>query len=376
MKHPTAQPGIFPEERLHHLVQAACVDTDTKAAWQAYSQALGDDFPNEGELRIFPLIADRLGENIDDQPLAKYLRSTRRWARMQSMVNRQLSEQIGQLFKAENIPLMWTKGTALVAHTDQRPELRPSTDIDALVHWEDVERIQALGKAQGWTPHLEPQINHSRARYANTEISFDIGARGELDLQWLPRLPFAYDTEIQRWLWQDQGLATDASGIPYTSSTWLIIEIIEHGLNANAVHPIRWVVDAVRLLEWRHESVDWQAIIEILKRNKLHHSFHIGLQTIAQYSEYIPDSVLEALGNIRVSYLDREEFRARITATDISQGYLTLRALNRLRREPSRIYYKAPPSPIKRRINLSSRTRLAIAGRNIYTRLLFPLWYL
>ncbi|NOR61142.1 MAG: hypothetical protein GQ535_01440 [Rhodobacteraceae bacterium] len=371
-----SQPGIFPEGRLHHLVLAACGSADPQSAWRAYADALGDGFPNEGELRVFPLVADRLGGDLSQQPLAKYLESARRWARMQAMLNQQLSGQIGALFQAEGIPLMWTKGAALVARTDQRPELRPSADIDALFRWEDVDRVLELGEAQGWKPRLGLMKNKARARYANTELSYNIGARGELDLQWRPRMAFTYDTQIQPWLWQDPTRAEDKTGTPYASDTWLLIEVLDHGLSANDVHPIRWVIDAVRLLEWRHASIDWEMFAEIVTRNKLHYSFYIGLQAVAKYSPHIPQTVLEQLQNTRVTYLDREELKARLSAQNLATVYNTQQALNRLRRAPSKMYYKSPVNPLLKGLDISVKTRFIIAARNVFTRIFFPLWYL
>lgn len=371
-----SKPGIFPQGRLHYLVLAACGAGDPQLAWDAYADALANDFPNEGELRLFPLIADRLGGDLRSQPLTKYLQSTQRWARMQAMVNRQMAGQIGRLFKAKNLDLMWTKGTAIIARTDGRPELRPSVDLDALFRWDDVEQILALGKAQGWAPRTVLHKNRKRARYRNTEISFDIGARGELDLQWLPRLAFAYDRKIQPWLWQDNTRAQDAHGTFYASDTWLMIETIDHGLNANSVYPIRWLVDAVRLLHWRQNSIDWEMLVEIVKRNKLHYSFLKGLETVARYSPHIPQNVLNALKKPRASHLDREEFKVRVSIDDPAARYVARRVLTRLRREPSRIYYKAPPNPLDLKLKISARAKLAIAVRNVGSRALFPLWYI
>ncbi len=370
------QPGIFPEGRLHHLVLAACGDSDAETAWRAYAEALGADFPNEGELRVFPLIASRLGNDPGRYPLAKYLESARRWARMQAMVNRQLSARVGALFKAAEIPLMWTKGTALVARTDQRPDLRPSADLDALFRWEDVDRILDLAAAQGWTTRLGLMKNRARARYSNTELSFDIGTRGELDLQWRPRMAFSYDPEIQPWLWQDPARETDQSGIPFASDTWLLIETLDHGLNANDVHPIRWVIDAVRLLAWRHATIDWAMFAEITIRNKLHYSFHLGLQTVAKYSPHVPQPVLEQLQKPRVTFLDKEELKARLGAENLEKAYIAQQSLNRLRREPSKMYYKRPANPLQKNLEISIPAKATIAARNVFTRVLFPLWYL
>ncbi len=357
------------------MVLAACGDCDPQPAWQAYADALADGFPNEGELRLFSLIAERLSGDLASQPLAKYLQSARRWARMQAMLNQQLSREIGALFKAEGIPLMWIKGTALVARTDQRRDLRPSADLDALFRWEDVEHILALAGREGWTPHLGLLKNLKQARYVNTELSYKIGAYGELDLQWRPRMAFTYDRRIQSWLWQDPSRVQDATGTTIASDTWLFIEILDHGLVANEVYPIRWLVDAVRLLHWRHENIDWGMVLDIIKRNKLHHHYFSGLESVARYSPHIPPFVMDALRKTPVNFLDREELKARLSAENLGKGFFAQQALNKLRREPSKLYYRSVVNPLSRNMDLSVATRLTFAGRNVLTRVLFPLWY-
>lgn len=358
---------------MHHLVLAATKDTATH--WIDYTNSLKGDFPNEGEMRLYPLIADRLGEVNDATPLAKYLRSSQRWARMQTMVNRRLADEVGRLFITENIPLMWTKGTALVQRIDKRPDLRPSSDIDAIFKWRDVERVIALGNNLNWTPRSGISDNRDYARHANTELSYSIGQLGELDLEWNPRTPFCYDPTLREWMWQDTGLAQDQNGISYASDTWLLIEVIEHGVSANAVYPIRWVVDGIRLLESRHQNIDWQKFIEFAKLYKLHHTFAIGLAVIARYSDHVPQWVLNKLEEMPVSYLDKEEYRSRVTSEDLGVAHRVKYYLNQLRRKPSRQYYKSPPSPLRRGIPVTIRTRFLVAFRNLFTRLLFPLWY-
>jgi len=177
-------------------------------------------------------------------------------------------------------------------------------------------------------------------------------------------------------LWQDPTRAEDETGTPFASDTWLLIETLDHGLNANEVHPIRWVIDAVRLLAWQHAHIDWEMFVKIVARNKLHHAFYIGLQTVAKYSPHIPQSVLAALQNTRVSFLDKEELKARLMAETLANAYIAQQSLNRLRREPSKMYFKSPVNPLVKSQLITAPTRGIIAARNVFTRLLFPLWYL
>ncbi|MBL4807070.1 MAG: nucleotidyltransferase family protein [Rhodobacteraceae bacterium] len=366
------QPGIFPSGRLHYLVKAACASEDIESDWQAYHHALANDYPNEGELRIFPLIADRLGEVTEHTPLIKHLNSSRRWARMQTMINRQLAIQTGEAFKNAGIPLMWTKGHALVRRVDNRPELRPSSDIDGIIKWENVDQIGKLADQLGWKSKFLLVKNRQIAWFRNSEMSFHVGNSGLVDLSWQPRMPFTFDPFVNDWIWQHANPAVDAQGIPFANDTWLLLETIEHGLRANSVYPIRWLVDAVRLIERRHRSIDWDMLEDIAKRYKLQLVLGTGLTEISKYSTLVPDQILENLSNFRPTAMDREEHRARTFAPDNNEGHTVSFKINQLRRAPFSVYRKSPLNPIGQRGLLSPLSRGKIALLNILARLTTP----
>lgn len=370
---PRLQPGIYPEGRLHYLVKAACASEDVAGDWQAYHDALANDYPNEGEMRLFPLIADRLGEVAIHTPLSKYLNSSRRWARMQTMVNRQLAIQTGEAFVNAGIPLIWTKGHALVNRIDNRPELRPSSDIDGIVKWESVDQISKLAEKLGWQSKFSLMKNRQLAWFRNAEMSFHVGNSGFVDLSWQPRMIFTYDPFVNDWIWQQSEPTIDPQRIPFVNDTWLLLETIEHGLRSNSVYPIRWLVDAVRLIERRHSTINWDVLESIAERYKLQFVLASGLAEIAKYSRLVPEQILTNLSGFRPSAIDREEHRARTFAPDVTVGYDVSFKINQIRRAPFRIYRKYTLSPFGQRGLLSPFSRAKIALLNIAARLSKPI---
>ena len=317
---------------------------------------------------MFPLIANRLGEVTADTPLKTLLESSQRWARMRALINRQQAETIGCLFNEADLPLVWTKGTALANRIDQRPELRPSSDLDALIRWQDTERVIELARQQKWTPNISLRKNRKRARYLDSEISFYMGREGALDLAWKPRTPFTYDPFISNWIWETSH-QKDCNGILFACDTWLLLETIEHGLYVNSVYPIRWVIDAVRLIDTCKETIDWPMLLDLSARYRLTHLLFTALKIVEKYTENIPEWVWAKQKRFRPSLLDKAEFRVRIISPDLDTAYPAFLALNRLRREPLHLWTKLPPIRINNTtVGIFSRTCIPL--RNMTAKML------
>jgi hypothetical protein len=89
----------------------------------------------------------------------------------------------------------------------------------------------------------------------------------------------------------------------------LLFEAIEHGLRWNEVTPVRWLVDAVSVIEAPHCSIDWDALMARIDRNRLTALFAIGLNTLARYTDAIPPAVLDRIRRQRPAWCERRHAR-------------------------------------------------------------------
>lgn len=321
--------GAFPDGRVDHLIRAILAPDAVAGHWAAYAACLGSDRPNEGEARLFPLVARNLAGRLGGVAMAERLQKSLAWARIRQTLSSRARAQIAERLGAAGIPLLWTKGTALTAAVYAPEEPRISMDVDVILRWPDVERVTALADAAGWVPKLAPPSFDESGALSGTELSYSIPGLVEVDFSWQPRMPFAFDPTLRDWLWgrRDPALAAQSA-----DPTWLLLETLEHGLVANAVSPIRWVVDAVLLIRRCGSSIDWEMLADFAFRYRLVLPVRRGLETVRQYGADVPSHIRDRLEAHEPSPVETAEFDARTSISDINRNHQIASANNLLLR--------------------------------------------
>lgn len=329
---------VFPDTRTGHLVRAILDPYGAAGHWAAYAESLhpegsGHPPPNEGEARLFPLVAARLaaerGGALEGVAQSGRLKTSLRWARIRQSLALRTRTQIAERLAGAGIPALWTKGTALAASVYRPDEPRVSMDVDVILQWPDVERVAALAEAAGWVPKLAMPSFDARGLIAGTELSFAIPDLVEVDFSWQPRMPFAFDPALRDWLWARYDPAVP---VQPADPTWLLLETLEHGLVGNGVSPIRWVVDAVLLIRRAGAGIDWTALEGFAARYRLVLPVLEGLRTVCAFGGAVPEGTLARLAAHPVDPFEEAEFTARIGETDISRNYRIASSYNLLLR--------------------------------------------
>ncbi len=355
--------GIFPRGRLQPLVLAALGSGDTGQHWHSYVQALQGTYPNEGEIRLYPLVADHLGDAYHDMPKHDLIESAVRWARSRAMACKIAKSEVESLFDAAGIAHIWTKGSALATQVYARPELRLSQDVDALFKWADFSRVNDVASENNWPRKLPVELPKGLfGGYRSTELSFTLSPTCDLDLSWHPRPIFTFDQAMNDWLWSTGSVPQHSSLRREASLEWLLIEAIEHGLRPNIVAPIRWLVDVILILK-SARSLEWEVIVDFADRYQMRAMLCFGLETADAFCSLVPVEILATLRRTRFSTLELHELTARLNSGDASHTYHTEYAYNCLRRAPSRLFGKLGPKQFDRDKSLTILSRLAILGR-------------
>lgn len=334
-----AAPGIFPDGRFGPLVEAALRPIRAVEAWDAYRTQLSSETADVGETRLYPLIGTNLKACGVEAPDPQLLVASRSAIAL-STVLLQAAESVNKIFAREGISVVFTKGLALQITEYRNPVLRTFSDIDCCIHVDDIAAVVQMAREQGWhnSQNLAPQNAH--VVEAHAEMTFRLPSGVSLDIHWVPRRAFAFQpalirqffdsTEIVEWRGQ-------AWRVP--SATWRLIETIEHGIAANEVVPIRWIPDAVRLLENPANKIDWDLIAAAARAARLQLVFLAGLTRLAEISDSVSDAELARFKG-PVGSLQAREFRARLR--------LSATMGNRLRNEVLHYFLRAPGSIFSR----------------------------
>ena len=362
--------GILPIGRLEHLVLAATDHQNSRTHWERYVHETRYTFPNEGEFRLFPLVAWQLGPNPEVSAKV-WLTENTKWA--EARTEQILLAQAGleSQLKSQGCRLMWTKGTALSQLVYPHPAVRPSSDLDAICSWDDLPALSELATKHAWQIKLGNGVIAKNQRYSGNEVSWALPSGVELDVCWMPRQTFAYDPFLVETTLKQARKQPEFTS--YADPSWLLIEAIDHGLSANLVSPIRWVVDAVWLVDKLGAQIDWDLVFEVGKRYRTTAMLHFGLTIIARFTPNIPDAVLEAMERNKSHPLEVDEIHARAEVVDLGEAYRAARRYNLVLRAPHSIYRRSIPSPLTNDPGQTLRLRLAIAAKNLYSRLIWPL---
>ena len=318
--------GILPRGRLAVLLEAALGPGEAAPAWRRYLEALGGAAPNDGERRVYPMVAARLDMGALDREARRPLAAARRSAAAMTMVLSATAARLEAAARARGIEVIFVKGMALMARCYRDEALRLFHDVDFYTAEADLDGVLALADAQGWrSGALDPEHDPARLRCGNG-VGYTLPGGLQVDYRCRLRPPFAFDPGLdaefrasaRRVAWQGRDWL-----VP--SDLWLLIETLDHGLKRNEVAPIRWVADAHRLLSMPDLEIDWDAFLDIARRAGMGEIFRTGLEAAAAVGAPLPGAVLAALEAGRPSRMQRRELRLRLTQGGSGSPVLRLR---------------------------------------------------
>ena len=309
-----AASGVYPSGRFRNLVIAALRPELAVQAWKSYVEETGANTPDIGETRLYPIVASNLkqvGETRLDQRLLK----ARRTAIAQSEVIIQAADYLNDLFASKGVDLVFVKGLALLITEYREAALRTFSDIDCCIRVEDVQKVVRIAKEENWTNFTNFVPNFQEGFEAHQEMTFRLTSGVSFDVHWVPRRVFSYQPQLVANFFETTEIVEwRASHWRVPSATWRLIETIEHGNVANGVVPIRWVPDAVRLLENLENEIDWDFIEKCIGDVQLQLVFLTGLTGISQVSASISPVKIarfdQPLGRLQVlEYKSRIQLR-------------------------------------------------------------------
>jgi hypothetical protein len=305
--------GVIPVGRLHPLVMAALGRGVVAGEWRRYLEMLGKANADEGERRLYPLVASRIDQTALDAAERAPLRSQRRAAMVRHEILFAAAAQIETLLGAARPVLL--KGLALQVRLYRERAVRASSDVDIFVPPTEIARTLAQVEQAGWMrTEARPRTCDVDAIAATqTRLTYRMPSGVEVDVHWYPRQVLVFDpAAVEQFTSEVRELDYRGRRWRIPSDTWLLFEAIEHGLTWNQVTPTRWLTDAVDLLEAEDAAVDWQALVTMADRARLGLVFAAALKVMAGYCGQVPEAAIERLEARRAGMRERIYLRCRL----------------------------------------------------------------
>jgi hypothetical protein len=303
-------PGFFnlatPNQEL--LLKAALLSGEQSIeSWRTWRLS-GDweESLDSGSYRLLPLLYINLQKQGLDDPVMGKLKGIYRqaWSKNQTLFH-EMASVISRLQNA-GIKTMLLKGASLSLLYYKNNGARPMADIDVLIPLKQIRPATELLQKAGWTspvPLTDLDISYGHA------IELKNSRGGEFDLHWRP---FNGCRDIYEKDFWDGALPVALAGVSTLAPnpTDMLFHVIIHGVVWNPVPPIRWIADAVTLINSADYTIDWQRLISMACKHHMGLRLKTGLQYLQErFNPLIPPAVMKAVSGIPVSYLEKAEYR-------------------------------------------------------------------
>ena len=314
MHHTDIVKNPFATREQELLLQAALLNADQAlAAWHRWLDSI--DFENEmdqGSFRLLPLLFCNLKKHDVDHPIMHRLKGIYRHAWYN---NHKLFFELSRILRCINaagVPTMVIKGAALTVMVYKNFAIRPMADIDILVPEDRVELTNRLLNRAGWSsPSNLPVKRIFKFRHS---LGFQNCQGLEFDLHWHPvrysRI-IASEKHHHDAFWENAlpikivDEPTLAPGLPES----LFLTII-HSAWSNQIPPIRWIPDAIYLIDAIRAQADWARFTLLAEKYSVPLQVNCALGYLQEkFDAGIPKFVFDALNQIPVTFPQRLVFK-------------------------------------------------------------------
>lgn len=305
VRRPRAKPEDlpFPTAAQMDLLKAAVLPAEHAApAWQRWkARGLQLQTVEDASHRMFsPLWVNRDAAAIgpEDRPL---LKGVYRAALANNAVVLASALDATQILTDAGIPVLFFKGAAMIATAPNRLGLRRTADGDVLIPESDAVRAVALLTAAGFPPkdgyQAGPLIGILHAWTCTGPND------SELDVHWS-----AFKTPGDDRVMFDTARAATLLGRPVLipSATEMLIISVANGFSRAPASPLRWIADALLVLQTDADAIQWETLVQRARRPGLTLGLTAGLEFLArEFGAPVPPTVLAELRRLPVSWQER-----------------------------------------------------------------------
>ena len=299
--------GCWPTRNQELLLRAALLQGESALeAWNEWRRSVNIDVIDYGSHRMVPVLYRNLQRHEIKDPLMDRLKGVYRYYLYK---NELLMHRIGTLLKAfegAEIKTMVLKGAALIPLYYRESALRPMLDADVLVHDRQSEQAMELLTRLGWKPrYSRPQqripIIHS--------TPFEDDGGSQLDLHWHLFWECFNANNVEDY-WED-AVVVQVGGVQTLAlnPTDQLLHTCWHGVRWNEVPPIRWIADAMAILNASGAQIDWPSLFKKAQRHRIVLPVKDALDYLYRtFNAPVPESLLKSLATVRIPKIEREYY--------------------------------------------------------------------
>ncbi|MCC7271082.1 MAG: nucleotidyltransferase family protein [Alphaproteobacteria bacterium] len=271
-------------------------DDEVLAEFRRWEAGVALDDLDSGCYRLYPALYHRLRTLAPDHPFLGRMKGLfRRALYRNQLLFRWAREVLGRL-RAARIDCIVLKGAALVRSIGFSAGFRPMADVDLLVRPRDARRAMEVADVR-----FRTVLDDVAATEAHLHLRHGLSVMDErefeIDLHWRLAGAWAAGEDPDAPFWETAE-AIDLQGEPALTlgPTELLYHVLVHGLAWNAVPVVRWVSDALGILEAEGGRVDWGRLVRLAARYRQRPAVRVALSHLVhRFGAPVPPAVLAAL---------------------------------------------------------------------------------
>ena len=306
--------GCWPTQAQELMLRAALLRGEPALeAWNEWRQTVNLDAIDYGSHRMVPQLYRNLQRHGVKDPVMERLKGVYRYYLYKNEI---LMHRLGALltaFKEAGIETMVLKGAALIPLYYRESGLRPMLDADVLVHAHQAAQAMDLLMSLRWKPRYpHPQMRFARPQMRipvihSTPFEDDDGR--QVDLHWhLFWECFHAGDDDDYW---KQAIPIEIRGVQTLAlnPAAQLLHTCWHGARWNEVPPIRWVADAMSILDASAAEIDWTSLLKKAERHRIVLPVRDSLEYLKKkFDAPVPDTLLKSMAAVRISETERENY--------------------------------------------------------------------
>lgn len=295
------------------------------ADWEEWKSEIDIENLDEGSTRVLPLLFRNLKNQDISDPLMSRFTSVHRyfWYRNQMLFSR--GAVLLKRFEEAGIETMVLKGAPLIELYYKDKGLRPMNDFDILVPTAQSRRAFNLLWEWGWDPLLSPHQDFN-GEFLNFIHAHAFVKDAELSLDLHRHLLGSFNSDDDDKPFWDGSMPLEVGGAKTRTlnATDLLLHVCIHGVRWQSISPLRWITDAMCILQTSEETaaklaagetspivVDWDRLIAHAKRERLNLPLHDGVKYLRDSLKApIPQSAIDGLNALPATRSERVEHEA------------------------------------------------------------------
>lgn len=305
--------NCFPDPHQELLLRACIFSAGPGLqAWEQWKDSVDLDDIDWASFRLLPMLYRKLSLQGVQDPLMGKLKGIYRynWAKNQRLIHR--TATLLKLFQDHSIETILLKGGAMSLFYYEDSGLRFMDDFDFMVKFCDAPRALDLIQNTGWVPEIPtPRLFNPHSHAKNFRESKNVG----IDIHW-HLLSRCFSEKDDESFW-GKAIPTKIQGVPthILDPADQLLQTCIHGAAWNGVPPIRWIADAMILLQRSGEHMDWDRLLSHAEKWRLSVPLGETLRYLSEeFSAPISSSVLDRLMKTPVEKWEIREYLSEIRA--------------------------------------------------------------